>query len=404
MLRKSIVFAFIIFFFLMLFQYGINFLKTEHSINYILTSSDKKFDITEVYKKNSNVNYYYFDLLYNDVHFLFEEDNVFNKQKQIVKSVESYDIDGVDCLNLIYINGEKSDLLCSKDKKVYSYIALKDEYDFTEIIKDKIIPNDKDSIDKYGMILYESYTYDDETLLFYDYKSILRYSPNGFLNSHIFSAKNDLETNYGVLINNLYVIPRITSSDGIYYYYVFNVETGAIFEIKSPVVLSFNLSNLGVYDDVLYVFDKDKLNEISIDVSKREIIHIGGKGGNGLIYKNNGLVEISIDEISKSNLMFEFSDFKGYENVKCDKIFKQEKFAIYLKDDVFYKVYPNALDNPIYLFSMKDAKEIIVKEDRVYFSVGNLLYRFDDNGIYTLAKKESLATDLKNSYDVYISK
>ena len=48
------------------------------------------------------------------------------------------------------------------------------------------------------------------------------------------------------------------------------------------------------------------------------------------------------------------------------------------------------------------AKEVKVKNDRIYFIADDYLYRYDEYGITSLVKREEFKYNFNNIYDVYI--
>lgn len=402
MIRKCLMFVFLFFVLMLVFQFGINFLKTEHVASYILESNKKKFTIKEIYDKSSSFDYYFFDVSYKDIHFLFEEDNIFNKQKMVVKDVNYHEIsDDLRCISLDFINGEESDLICSKDDKLYSYVALMNEYDFSKIIKSRTLKNKENVVTSDDLTINTDYVYDDETLLVYNYKNILKYAGGTFVDKMTFSTNDTYKNNLGVLLDNYYIIPKFTKSVDVHNYYFFNIETNAVFDLETPVILSKQLLNLGIYDDKLYVFDKDKKVEIEIDPKNRVIKKVASGDDKGIFYKDGKMIDITMNELAANPSKFTFNN-KKYKDIVCDEIFVFDKYAIYISGNSFYKVYSNNLENPILLFNMDKFSEVKVKNDRIYFLKGRVLYRFDDNGIYPIVERGEFEFNPSNAYEIFL--
>ena len=78
MLKKVISISFLILIFILGFQLFINYLESEHEINYMIENNYGLFYINESYEKINEKDYYFFDINFNDVNYLFQSDNTFN--------------------------------------------------------------------------------------------------------------------------------------------------------------------------------------------------------------------------------------------------------------------------------------------------------------------------------------
>jgi len=404
MIRKCLMFVFLFFVLMLVFQFGINFLKTEHMIDYVLVSNEKTFKVKEIYDKGNTFDYYYFDVSYKDIHFLYEIDNLFNKQKMVIKDVNYYELDDdLRCLSLDFINGDESDLLCSKDNQLYSYVALMNDYDFSKMIKSRTLKDKDNVVNSDDLIINTDFLYKDEVLLVYNYKNIMKYAGGTFVDKLTFSANDTYKNNLGVLVGDYYIIPKFTKSLDVHNYFFFNISTNAVFELETPAILSKQLFNLGVYDEKLYVFDKDNKIELEIDPNNRVIKKVASGDDKGIFYRDGKKESITMDELSANLTTFTFEN-KKYKDVVCDEIFVFDKYAIYVLGNSFYKVYSHDIKKPILLFSMDSFKEVKVKDDRIYFLSGKYLYRFDDNGIYPIVERGEFEFNPSNAYEIFISK
>lgn len=141
---------------------------------------DEIYSIDETYKKISGRDYYLFNVSIGDSNFLFKSDNYFNKQKKVVDSIKKYSNDNVTCISLIYKNNYASAPLCIKDNNLYSYQSFVNNENFDQFLDEipnfssKILEDSNTTHDFYDLEIYDDYIYDDETLLIYNYKNILR--------------------------------------------------------------------------------------------------------------------------------------------------------------------------------------------------------------------------------------
>ena len=240
MIKKVISFTILLVIFLLGFQFLISFLKTNHNIIYDLEIEGEIYSIDETYKKISGRDYYLFNVSIGDSNFLFKSDNYFNKQKKVVDSIKKYSNDNVTCISLIYKNNYASAPLCIKDNNLYSYQSFVNNENFDQFLDEipnfssKILEDSNTTHDFYDLEIYDDYIYDDETLLIYNYKNILR------VNSEIediltFSSYDNYKNELGMLVGKYYLVPKFTSDSDFTLYYAFNVENEVINSIIDKI-------------------------------------------------------------------------------------------------------------------------------------------------------------------------
>lgn len=406
MIKRVIYFTLLIIILWFGFQMVINFLKTEHYVEYTLDIANNIYNIKENYKKTSEEDQYFLEVNISDMSFLFTSENKFNKQKEIVKDIKTYSTDDIFCMSLIYINDEYvSSPICSKNGKLYSYLSLKDDYDLTEFLasipnfSSKLFNKNDESIDYSDLYIYDKYLYSNETLLVYNYKSIIKIA-NNKQEELYFSSFDNYKNEFGTLVDNYYLIPRITSNPEFSLYLAFDIKNNSIKEINLSNKISKQAYINGTYDNKLYIFDKSDLIQYSINPANREITIVGNKDNPGFIYQNGENKEISVYDLNKENVYFS-DNIDSYKDIKYDSIFNFNDYAIYIVDGKFYKVYKDHINNPILLFETANPKEIRIKNDRIYYIDSNFLYRFDDYGLVPLVKREEFKYNYYNIYDVY---
>ena len=406
MLKKVISISFFFFFFILGFQLFIIYLKTEHEINYMIENNYGLFYINESYEKINEKDYYFFDINFNDVNYLFQSDNYFNKQKEVIKDIEVFNSDNISCIALVYIDDEKSSSpLCSQDGVLSSYYKFKDIDGFGDFLKS--IPNfwsnisfDDEKNEISDVYINSGYIYDDEVFLIYNYKNIIKFDKD-FEELLPFSVYDNYKNTIGILVDKYYLIPKMNSNPEYNVYLIFDVENGVIKDIEFSNPISKQLYVNGVYDNKLYLFDKSNLVQYSINPSNGEYLIVGDKNSKGINYQNGVLSEISVYDLSDNVIKFS-DDISQYSSIDYDLIFSFESYAIYQKNGKFYKVYKDYLSSPIYLFENSNAKEVKVKSNRIYFIEDNCLYRYDDYGLFNLIKREEFKYNYENIYDVYI--
>lgn len=406
MLKKAISFSIVLLLLFLSYQFLINFLKNEHHVSYTI-NKEETYKIEESYYKN-NDDFYILKVTTKDNNeFIFETNNNFNKQKEIVKDVIDYKKDNVECLLLIFKDKDKrSDPVCRENNILTSYNYVKNKYDFSEFIKQ--IPNY--DLNKYNenskereesdIYIYPDYLEEDETVIVYSYKKI------GFFNKGdskylTFSTNDNYKNILGSLVGKYYVIPFFTSNATITKYIKYDVTSGIHEDIDLTYKLSKQTYINGVYNNKLYIFDKSSLKQYALDPYREELTLIGDENTNGFAYINGEQKEISVYDLNNETV--KFSDNKdSYSELKYQDIYISSRYAIIFNDGKFYKVYKDNVSNPILLFEENDAKEIKLNNDSIYYIKDDSIYRYNKYGNVKLVTRNELKYNFENVYDIYI--
>lgn len=406
MIKRVFSLTLIILILLLVFQFVINFFKTEHYVEYALKVEDKDYKIVETYKKSGSDDYYLFDVKVDEYSFLIERQNDFNKQKEIVTDIKSYEKDDVFCISLVFTDNEEESMpVCSKNGQIYSYLALANDYNFDEFLSS--IPNYKKQLLKENskvlsvsdLSVYDDNQYQDETLLVYNYQNIIRITKN-YDDVLSFSSFDEYKNELGRLVGKYYLIPQNTVNPEYSVYLAFDVTTQLTRKMKLDEKISKQMYVNGIYDDKLYIFDKSNLIQYAVDPYDKEVEVIGTKYVPAFMYKNGKKEEVTVYDLN--NVMTFTEDVSEYEDIEYDNIFVTTEYAIYYKDNSFYKVYKNFKDRPILLFSANDVKEVKFISDRIYYINDNILYRYDERGLVPLIKREEFKYNYLNIYDIYV--
>lgn len=408
MFKKILSFVIIISFFLFVYQLLIVYLKTGHEVEYAIEVNDSIYEIKEIYKKKGEVDYYLFNVKRDDKEFIISTPNNFNKQREVVSEILEYEKDDLLCVSLKYIGNESASApLCFKDNGLYSYQAISNDTDFDNFVKSipafsssLLLENGEAELITTDFYAYKNNLYDDENLLVYMYKNILRLNREGN-REFIFSGSDNYSNDFGILIDKYYVIPKLTKSNPeISTYMIFNIEADLRKEVNVSPRLSKQFYVNGVYDGKLYIFDKSNMKQYSVD-PYNELYELVSDDENGVIYYNGERKTVSLFELANTKLTFT-DEPSFYSNIDYDNIFVFDTYAIYSKNNNWYKVYNEYLDNPIYLLNGKDIKEVKAKDGRIYYIKNEYLYRFDDYGNVPLIKRDEFKYNYKNIYDVYL--
>lgn len=405
MIKKIITFSLILLFLTLLLEFGINYFKTSHHVEYDISG----YTVEEDYIKKSGKDYYLIKVSKDGKEYIFSAKNKFNKNEKIIKEIISYDTDDISCATIIYTNNSSSTPLCYKDKILHSYISVENEPGMSEYLEqlnkyaeDKITSSDESYVFAYNEI-YKNNLYKNEDIIMYNYKNIIKISGERTM-TFDFSNKDVFKNEYGTLVGKYYVIPKMRNSIEFSHYLIVDIEKETVEEIDLAKEVSAKISSQmyvnGIYNSNLYIFDKSNLVQYEINPDKGEIKVVGNKDKKGIVYKNGQEEEIGVYTLNNEKVKFT-ENYDVYKEIDYDQIFLTSNGAVYVKDGVFYKVYNNYLKNPIYLFEAKNVQDIKVKEDNIYYINDQFLYRYNDYGNVKILKREQFKYDYTNIYDVY---
>lgn len=375
--------------------------KTHHKISYNL---NKKTSITEEYIKNKDNNYYLLSIKIKNKEFLYDIDNKFHKKKRIVKQVKTYEKDNTLCIYPMLIDNSILDIECNIDNKLYSYASVKDKVDLKKLTKsiknysEKNYKNDTKTTKKYNDITIYNNLEKEENILVYNYKELIKIKSNS--DEVIkFSDFDIYNNNMGILINNLYVVPKYSKKPEISSYYIIDIIKNKKHEIKLKNKLSTSIYINGVVDDKLYIFDKSNIIQYVIDPKTKKIKKSGDK--TSIKYYDGKWIDYNPYEYVKKELKFNYIE-ENKMPFEYKQIYQTSKYYYYYdKYNNFYKVYKNNLKSPIFLFNQSDIKEISIINDKIYFLIEDTLYRYDEYGIKNILKRKEINYNSKNIYSVY---
>ena len=402
-MKKAISLSIILLIILLVYQLGINFIKQEHSVQYSINTKEGTYKIKEDYSSKDNDSYI-LKVKHNNHSYVFEVENEFNKQREIVKNVISYDKDDVNCISLEFVNKNINvEPLCTIGDTVYSYTYIKDKYDISEFLG-KIKNFDFKKYEKesavredYSIKVNKEYLDEDELIIIYDLKRIAIH--NGINSSFFtFATSDQYKNTIGIKVGNYYVIPKMAESATINNFIRYDLQTDIKKEIPAPQ-LSKQFYINGVYEDKLYIFDKSSKKQYVLDPEK-ETIDVVSDENEAIVVKNGKEEKMSVYDLAQNNVLFT-DDYSAYSSIDYEEIYIDGNYALYLKDGLYYRVYKKYVDSPIVLFDKGTKTEIRVSNKNVYYIQDDTIYRYNEYGSVPLVVKKEFKYNSDNIYDVY---
>ncbi len=403
-MKKIFNFVIVLGILLLIFQFGVTFFKKEHKLDYYISINSKDATVHEEYSKTKDNDYYFFKVKYDDKEFVFDIDNIFNKQKKVINDIKVYEKDELTCISPSYIKEFKSDIICDVNGEQRSYASIKDKYNLDEFIntlykfdKNKYVSSSKSSVISM-MDVYKENFEDNENVIVYTYKRLVKL--NRPSSSRIAFSNYDVYHNdLGTLIGKYYMLPKYEKKPEYSAFLIINMEDESIDNLYFDENISTNLYVNGVVDNKLYIFDKSNLVQYEINPFKKSYRIVGDKNTNGQYYDGEEWSTKNIYEFSNTEIKFA----KKY-SIKDNYVeaFESDKYYYYRNsNNDFYKVYKKDLTKRIFLFHNANAKEIQVVNDNIYYIDGTSLYRYNDTGTKIILSSKEFQYNYNNIYSVY---
>lgn len=410
-MKRIISLIFLLIFILVVLELSNTFFKEEHHINYQVSYNDMIFEVKELYQKEYDSNYY-LEITNNNNTFVYSVSNYFNKQKEIVDSIEVYEKDGLFCVFPILIKNINLGIECIKDNNIYSYESLKDNYvvkEFVSILQGKNYVNtaweneDNEVTEINSSIAYKNNILGEDTITIWNYKGIDIISKTKHNSIDLYDF-DKYENSHGSVVDKYYVAPIYTNNK------VYDFSSLKIIDLKNNDVKTMDLDMPlkqdtyinGIVDDQLYYFDPDNLVQYSVNPSTRKSRQVGSQAINAQFY-NGSWETINIYDLVGTKKKFELKVDEKIYNYQPTSIYQSNSnYYFTTSDGSFYKLSKNSLDKPILLFNKSGLKEVKVVKDSIYFIINDTLYYYNDNtGIRKIIKNNEWKYNYNNIYGIY---
>lgn len=383
-----------------------------HDINYQVKDKKNTFQIKEVLnlKKNQDINNYYFEITKNKTKFIFKTDYNFKKDIKIIEQIKYFKNNSYECLLPIFKNDKiPLDMMCYYDKELYFYNSLpkKDQElkKFVKNINDIYNPNDwldnKSNTKKdTSLTMYPDNIISNHYIALDNYRGIYLIDEDNILTNIKLFKEDVYETHLKGLINNNFIIANYNDIHDFNQFYIVNITNGKKDEITVNYDISFDSYVNGVYNDSLFVTDRETKTQYEINLKQKEAYITGNQKKGILIIKNNK--EKTVELNSKKEYKFNnYQKDKTYNRI--DNI--AGYYYLYKKVNNNYQVYKAPVENkkyPVYLFETDNIEDIYYIDNYLYFKNKNdVLYYKDDIGIRTLFTNTEYEFNENLKYYVY---
>lgn len=406
-MKKAITLVFLCACIFIIYQVGVNFIKTTHTISYNI-KNEKMFQIKEVYKNNK----YYFDIKQEEYNFFYKDDNLFNKTKNVIKDIIFKEQNGIMCIYPIYEEKE-SVILCSDKKTIYSYESLKENHltiSFYNELKNKgyKVKFDENENNTTEPVVQDNITYykdsfgNDESVVLWMYKGFTIYNSKRSLSAYPINFDR-YDNTISTLVSKYYISP-IYKDNKLFEFssvYVYDVLANNKYELELGKTLSNDTYINGIIDNKLYLTDPSNIVQLSIEPKSKKVEIVGNKEENAVYYDGKMSIR-NIYDFVNNKILFKIDDSNLKNKYNYNLVLENKDSYFFYTGTRLYQVYKDKLDVPILIIENNNLKQIKVKNNTLYYVLENKVYKYETNKVSVpLLGYNELLYNKSNMYDVY---
>lgn len=366
------------------------------------------FNIKEDSYFNDKLHNYYYQIGVGNTLFSFQIFENFNKNLKVIENIKYYKDNEYECILPIFKKNKiLTDIMCLKDNTMFYYHDINNEKikQFANNIgyNMNFINNQENKVIN-GVKIYNKNLIDNHYIGITNYKGIYNISSN--FNSLLYNItlfdKDIYNQKIGVFLDGYYIVADYNNIHEFNKINVIDLVNLNTFTINSDDAISIDSYIQGVYDDIIYLYDKDKKVQYEIDIKNKKI-----NKNNNIKYYN---LEWTIIDNNKANeevkFIYNIVDYKDEDYVKIDKVGNSVGYYyLYKKIDNKYYAYRINIqnkDNLTYLFSLNNINNIYYVDDYVYFIDDNKIMVYNDRiGVRTLVEYNELQFNKNINFNVY---
>lgn len=404
-MKKIIKLIIAIFIIILIFELVAYLFKDNHNINYTLKDNNKNFKVKEIYKNDK----YYFKITTKGYKYSFEIDNDFHKKEKIITKLYSFTTNDYYCIYPVINKTTKTNIICSKDNKSYSYTYLKENLKpFIESLQkhgyksDSWLKESQSAKKIETLTAYQKNIKENTYIYIYKYNGLFSVNKENLNQINIF--KNDTYLNHlGTKVDKYYIVPNYDEKYDYSKLYVINMTNDKVKERELKQEISKDSYINGIIEDEIYLFDKDELKQYKINKNGKKVKEVGNKK-EGVLYYNLGFK--TIDAYTMRDKELTFKTFEDY----ISKIEKNTtiKHIVNSKDTYYYQTknnnvyYYNTNNKTKVLLFNKEIPDFMLINDTLYFVSEDTLYSYEyQTGLKKLVTYSELSFNSKNRIAIY---
>ena len=161
----------------------------------------------------------------------------------------------------------------------------------------------------------------------------------------------------------------------------------------------------GIVNGKLYLFDRKNRIQYEINPKNNSIREIGNVSLNAQFYDGENWSDRNIYDFINNDITFgkDYStipEIQNYHPIQVEET--TDRYYILTNDKTVYKIYKDALNQPILLFQDTNLKEWKVYEDYIFYISDNTIYCYhEDYGLKPVLVRNEFRYNDKNIYAVY---
>lgn len=177
------------------------------------------------------------------------------------------------------------------------------------------------------------------------------------------------------------------------HYYDIKKDKYKVYKLKEKISKDSYIN--GVYDDLIYVTDKEKKIQYAVNLKKEEIDVVGKEELGYIKYVYNEKEILNKSDFFMKEQYFTNERIKDSNITKSTDLIKDKQIYYYLEDNKFYKNINGY--NSIYLFNKNNIKDWNVWYDSIIINIDDAIYQYNDKkGLRKIVEYNELNYNYKN--------
>ena len=327
-------------------------------INYEIDYNFNDYSINEKYNKQND--YYSFKLTKNEYIFYFVLEHKYSNKRKLVTNINEEINDDIVCISINTKVGE-TETICNNKKEYY----LKTTYNDSKEVQSK----------------YEDISIYDKSNTYYEWNG---YGLTDIINNKTYNVlkKESYDNSLSYSKDEYIVFANYDEKNEFKLIYIFNTKTKKYQTIKLKNAISYDSYFQGVYNDEIYLFDRNKSVQYAINPKKKSISKTSNS--EGAIYFDGIKTEKPINQFKYNDLVFKENNKINYviDNGSLYYYYYDSDIKIKLTDNV--QAIINSNDSNVYylsngvVYSLNYLKEInkLVESMEWQFHYSSQIYVF----------------------------
>ena len=320
-MKKVFPILVILFVFTLIIQYVVNFIITEHEVEYSVRTADNSYYIKESFRSINDESFYDFTVRdKNDSFFIFSFNEDLNRQEEVIKDIKFFTTKDLQCIFPIYKRKKTGNLSCIYNGNLvsYSYLEQINNYDIS-LMTNKLkqmgydhadwnntLGGKTEPVDEAPSIkVYQKNIPDDYYFTMWNYKGIV--IMNDTNSSYRMYLNTDYYNNINAALVGKYYVHQENLKDDFNYFLMYNVRDygKGVINTESGVVISNNYYFNGVYKNKLYVTDLEYKQQFEVNPVTEKAKVVGSEKDGFYKLKDNKLVSVKADEFLSARVYFD---------------------------------------------------------------------------------------------------